>query len=167
MNQFLEKVTPEYCENIVVATVYKNHFEWYVTPRELWRMDYGKWHEAWRQYFKRQNKSEEEFLRNCGTIEKQSEERWGIIVLNEKTAGKFFGRIYKCSYSADELRSLRIITPDEKKDDFCPILYVNFDTKEFISYCPEPLSLEEFVPDGWTGKYELFVDRIPDDKRYW
>lgn len=93
MNNLLEKVTPEYCENIVVAAVYRRHFEWYVTPRELWRMDYGKWHEAWRQYFIRQNKSEEEFIKNCGTLEKTSEQRWGITVLNEKTAGKFFGRI--------------------------------------------------------------------------
>ena len=117
MNNLLEKVTPEYCENIVVAAVYRRHFEWYVTPRELWRMDYGKWHEAWRQYFIRQNKSEEEFIKNCGTLEKTSEQRWGITVLNEKTAGKFFGRIYKCAYSPDELRSLRIITPDENKSD--------------------------------------------------
>ena len=167
MNNLLEKVTPEYCENIVVAAVYRRHFEWYVTPRELWRMDYGKWHEAWRQYFIRQNKSEEEFIKNCGTLEKTSEQRWGITVLNEKTAGKFFGRIYKCAYSPDELRSLRIITPDENKSAFDPMLYVDFDNRKFISYCPEPLSFEQFVPDGWIGKYEFFADRIPDDKRYW
>ena len=46
-------------------------------------------------------------------------------------------------------------------------LSVDFDNKVFISYCPEPLNLEEYVPDGWTGKYELFTDRIPKDKVFW
>ena len=163
----MERVTPKYCENIIAAVIYKNHFEWYVTPRELWRLDYRKWHEVWRQYYIKQNKAMEQFERDCGTIERVSEGRWGIAVLDEKTAGKFFGHIYKCSYSADELRSLRFITPDEDKDSFYPMIFVDFDKKEFISYCPEPLNLEDYVPDGWVGKYELFTDKIPTDKRFW
>ena len=30
---------PKYAENIIVATVYKNVFNWYVTDKELWLMD--------------------------------------------------------------------------------------------------------------------------------
>lgn len=163
----MERVTPEYCENIIVAAVYKKHFEWYVTPRELWRLDYGKWHEMWRSYYIRNGKSEEQFEHDCGTIERLSQCRWGISILDEKSAGKFFGHIYKCAYSPDELRSLRVITPDEDKDSFCPMFYVDFDNKEFISCCPEPLNLEEYVPEGWTGKYEQFTHRIPSDKCFW
>ena len=164
----LERVIPKYCENIIVAAVYKNHFEWYVTPRELWRLDFIKWHEVWKQYsMKILKKSEEQFENECGTLERMSEFRWGITVLDEKTAGQFFWHIYKCSYSADELRSLRFITPDEDKNSYLPMIYVDFDSREFISYCPEPLNLEDYVPDGWVGKYELFIDRIPADKRFW
>ena len=31
----------------------------------------------------------------------------------------------------------------------------------------EPESYENFVPNGWIGKYEDFTDDIPENQRYW
>ena len=38
----LAKVLPKYKENIIVAVVFRKHFEWYVAPKNLWKMDYNK-----------------------------------------------------------------------------------------------------------------------------
>ena len=35
------KLGPEYCENIVVCVKYRNNYEWYVTDKELWYLDYS------------------------------------------------------------------------------------------------------------------------------
>jgi hypothetical protein len=36
-----------------------------------------------------------------------------------------------------------------------------------MSYFPEPASFENFIPDGWKGFYENFLDKVPMQERYW
>ncbi len=38
----IDKVLPKYGENIIVGVMFKKHFEWYVAPKNLWKMDYKK-----------------------------------------------------------------------------------------------------------------------------
>lgn len=48
-----------------------------------------------------------------------------------------------------------------------PLILIDFESRVLTSYYPEPESFEDFVPDGWSGKYQDFAADIPQNKRYW
>ncbi len=37
---------PIYAENVIVGVIHKKQFQWYVTDRELWYLDYVKFAQA-------------------------------------------------------------------------------------------------------------------------
>ncbi len=47
-----------------------------------------------------------------------------------------------------------------------PMLYVNFDNKILKSRYYEQ-DLHSKILEDWTGKYENFLDEIPEEYRYW
>ena len=59
----LAKVLPKYKENIIVAVVFRKHFEWYVAPKNLWKMDYRRLYDDWHVTYQRRGKSEVEFVK--------------------------------------------------------------------------------------------------------
>lgn len=151
---------PLYAENIIVAIIYNNEFKWYVTDKELWFLDYNKLDNAYK---------------NLG-IEIQDnnepEERIGIKVLDNENVAIFLQRINKYRTTKDELNYLlleNIKNKSEEEDllDFSPVLLINFDNKTLYSMFPEPASYEEYVPKGWSGKYEDFSELIPKSEKYW
>ena len=151
---------PLYAENIIVAIIYNNEFKWYVTDKELWFLDYNKLDNAYK---------------NLG-IEIQDnnepEERIGIKVLDNENVAIFLQRINKYRTTKDELNYLlleNIKNKSEEDDllDFSPVLLINFDNKALYSMFPEPASYEEYVPKGWSGKYEDFSELIPKSEKYW
>lgn len=151
---------PLYAENIIVAIIYNNEFKWYVTDKELWFLDYNKLDNAYK---------------NLG-IEIQDnnepEERIGIKVLDNENVAIFLQRINKYRTTKDELNYLlleNIKNKSEEDDllDFSPVLLINFDNKTLYSMFPEPASYEEYVPKGWSGKYEDFSELIPKSEKYW
>lgn len=162
----LERVLPKYCENIIVAAVYKRHFEWYVAPKNLWKQDYNKLYTAVRELYVKLGRSEEQLVQDFGTYESFCAGRWGIEVLDSDTASEFFSCLFHCRYSADELRSLRAIARDDQKRDYFPALYIDFDSCKMYSLYPESENFEKFVPDGWTGESRDFTSMIPADKRF-
>ena len=162
----IERVIPKYCENIIVAAVWKRHFDWYVTPKKLWKMDYRKLYRALAECYAKLGRSQNEFLDAAGNFEHFCAERYGIEVLDTDNAGSFFAGLVNCRYTADELKFLLAVTPDADKNAFKETLYVDFDRKELISFYPEPEGFEKFIPDGWNGKYEDFTTLIPDEKRF-
>ncbi|HNZ99291.1 hypothetical protein [Ruminococcus sp.] len=162
----LAKVLPKYKENIIVAVVFRNHFEWYVAPKNLWKMDYDKLYRIWKALYSKSGKSFEDFEREIGSYEEFCGKRWGIEVLNENTASHFLAHLFKCRYSADELRLLRTMARDDKKIDYTPSLYIDFDRNIMCSMFPKPENFENFVPDGWSGRYGDFSAMIPADKRF-
>lgn len=47
-----------------------------------------------------------------------------------------------------------------------PSVYIDFDEKLFINHFYDQV-LEKNVIEGWVGRYENFLDRIPLEYRYW
>ncbi len=161
-----ERVLPKYCENIIVAAVYKRHFDWYVSPKDLWKMDYRKLYSAIAECFAKLGRSADDFYKTAGSFETFCEKRNGIEILDSDSAGKFFSQLINCRYTAEEISCLRAVTPDSDSAAFKPSLFVNFDTKELYSCYPESEGFEKFVPEGWAGIYGDFTSLIPADKRF-
>ena len=151
---------PFYIENIIVAVIYNNEFKWYVTDKELWFLDYNKLDTAYK---------------NIGiSIEEEYEpdERKGIRVINNGNIYVFLQRINKDIAAKDQLNYLlcECIKSRTERDEilnFSPVLLANFDDKILYSMFPEPASYEDYVPDGWKGKYEDFTELIPKSQKYW
>jgi hypothetical protein len=153
-------IKPTYAENIIVGVIYDKVFRWYVTEKELWFLDY--------------NKLEKAYLEKGFEIKDyiDDNDRNGVEVLDEHTAGRFLEQIKHFLTTKEELKDLlmnKVETMCDSDDllDFSPTLLVDFDNKSFYSIFPEPASFEEYVPDGWTGKYLDFTNLIQDKEKYW
>ena len=166
MIEQIEKVLPKKGENIIAGVIYKRHFEWYVAPKNLWKMDYKKLYSIWKLLYTKSGKGLVQLEKDIGTYEEFCSKRWGIEVLDSTSASYFLAHLFKCRYSADELRLLRMVSHDDKKSDYTPSLFIDFDNNKMCSQFPKPENFENFVPNGWIGSYEDFSSFIPDDKRY-
>lgn len=140
---------PKYAENIIVATVYKNVFNWYVTDKELWLMDL-----------------------TYDPI--YCDERDNIIVLDENTAEKFLNNIKNYKMTTNQLKELFINNLKFNEEDalynFAPSIYINFDERCLYSSYPENIFFQEYVPQKWTGEYvniSSLINFINYDNRYW
>ena len=51
--------------------------------------------------------------------------------------------------------------------DFYPSLLIDFDRKVLYNGDPEGTAYEDYVPKGWRGFYEDFLNQVPIDDRYW
>lgn len=149
---------PLYSENIIVAVIYNNELKWYITDKELWFLDYNKLDSAYE---------------NLGiSIEDndEPEERRGLKVLDNENIDIFLKRINKYVVTKEELNYLllkNIGSNSEDLLDLSPVLLINFNNKTLYSMFPEPASYEEYVPKGWSGKYEDFTELIPKSEKYW
>lgn len=148
---------PIYAENVIVRVIHKKQFQWYVTDRELWYLDYVKFAQAFESHL-----AVDEYI---------EPERKGIEILSSGNAELFLKRIQ--SYKADAATLLKLfedkIESGEEEDvlDFIPSFLVDFDQKVFYSLFPEPVSFEEYVPSDWKGTYEDFTALIPETEKYW
>ncbi|MNS31365.1 hypothetical protein D3C72_634190 [compost metagenome] len=136
------KLMPEYAQVLIVGVVFRETWNWYITEREYW------------------------FLNT------EMEDRFGIEILDETTAGAFLDRIDDLRVSTNELaqtlEDLRdVFESYDEVLEFIPAIYVNFDERILYSLFPEPMSLEHYVPDGWTGIYQDFLDEVPKQEQYW
>ncbi|AXI29692.1 hypothetical protein CIB87_11955 [Priestia megaterium] len=150
---------PIYAENVIVGVIHKKQFQWYVTDRELWYLDYVKFAQAF------ENEGD------LAVDEYIEPERKGMEILSSENAGLFLKRIE--SYKGDAATLLKLfenkIESGEEEDvlDFIPSFLVDFDQKVFYSLFPEPASFEEYVPSDWKGTYEDFTALIPETEKYW
>ncbi|GAB1781786.1 MULTISPECIES: hypothetical protein [Priestia] len=150
---------PIYAENVIVGVIHKKQFQWYVTDRELWYLDYVKFAQAF------ENEGD------LAVDEYIEPERKGMEILSSENAGLFLKRIE--SYKGDAATLLKLfedkIESGEEEDvlDFIPSFLVDFDQKVFYSLFPEPASFEEYVPSDWKGTYEDFTGLIPETEKYW
>jgi hypothetical protein len=136
------KTEPVYAENTIVGVWFMGVWHWYVTEREYWFLNV------------------------------EMEERFGIRVLNEETAAVFLQAIQEEQVSAAELKSvLQQFRESHHESDewlkYVPSFLVDFDRQLFFSMFPEPASFEHYMPDGWTGSYMDFLDKVPENERYW
>lgn len=155
------KVNIEYGENIIVAVVFRNNWSWYITEKDYWFLDLIKLEDA--------------YLNKGYQIPSQGDysDRFNIAVLDENSVENFLNEISEFQVSTDELRGILLKTDGTNTGvendllEYMPALLVNFDNKFLVSSFPEPASFECYVPDGWCGKYEGFLDKVPIDKKYW
>ena len=166
MMEQLAKVLPKYKENIIVAVLFKKHFEWYVAPKDLWKMDYRKLYSIWKALYSKCGKSYDDFENDIGSYDDFCSKRWGIEILDSESASHFLAHLFKCRYSADELRLLRTMARDDRKNDYDISLYIDFDSNTMYSMFPKPENFENFVPNGWIGRYGDFTTMIPNEKRF-
>ncbi len=131
---------PIYAENVIVGVIHKKQFQWYVTDRELWYLDYVKFAQAF------------ESEGDLAVDEYIEPEREGIEILSSENAERFLKRIESQKADASTLLNLfedKIESGDEEGAlDFSPSFLVDFDQKTFYSMFPEPASFEEYVPSG-------------------
>lgn len=155
----MEWLVPEYNENIIVGVLYNEVFNWYVTDKEIWYLDYQKRINAFNE---KGFEVKEEYI---------DEARQGILILNSSNAKIFLKRIEKLKIESIQLRKLlqkeRTLNDDSWTYDFRPSLYVNFDSRKLFSLYSEPASYENHVPMDWQGCYCDFMKLIPNNEKYW
>lgn len=155
------KVKIEYGENIIVAVVFRDNWRWYVTEKEYWFLDLVKLeHAYWAKGYQLPDQGSYAY-------------RYHIGILAEHTAESFLNEIREFQVSTAELRDALQNTAGMDADvenpltEYAPALFVNFDKRFLVSSFPEPASFEYYVPDGWVGTYDSFLDQVPIDERYW
>lgn len=159
------ELAPEYCENIIVGVIYKRQFEWYVTPNDIWYLDLHIMYDGIKRLYAEEGRTEKRFMHEVGDFEHYIGCRYGIAVADTDTADKFLMKIGRYRAETAELKEWFGIEND--KTNVFPILLVDFDSRHLISYCPEPLGYENYVPKGWSAEYKDFTGLVPEDKQYW
>lgn len=162
---------PSYAKNVITGVIYKKKFSWYVTHEYIWFMDYRKRYEEYRKWYSDMGRSEKRFLYETGTFEEYCGMRYGIAVLDRDSAEYFFDKIERYRISAEKLREMYMRADESERLAFEPAFYVDFDRRIFYSYFPEPVSYENYVPEGWQSEYREFGKKIPKkyefrEKRY-
>lgn len=136
------KTEPVYAEHTIAGVCFQGIWRWYVTEREYWFLNV------------------------------EMEERFGIHVLNEETAAVFLEAIQEEQVSTAELRcEPQHFREKHREGDewlkYVPSFLVDFDQRLFFSMFPEPASYEHYMPEGWTGSYSNFLERVPETECYW
>lgn len=146
---------PKYAETIIVLVKYKKTYRWFVTDKEIWFLDLKKLTAS--------------YLEKGFEIHNPNDfsDRFGIAVVNENTVEEFLQKISEFEVSNKELNRILVQGAYSHISDMLPSLYVDFDDKKLTSFYPEPASYELYVPNGWLGKYEQFMEHIPEDYRFW
>lgn len=145
---------PIYAENIVVAIKYDGCVEWYILDKDYCFLDYTKLEEA--------------YCKKGYDVVIDDTPRFGIKVVNELTQSLFLDNIKEYKIATEELKKMLINESDyNDKLAYNPSILIDFENKVLTSYYAEPESFEDFVPDGWKGKYQDFATDIPQIQRYW
>lgn len=147
----------EYAVDVIACVRFRGGWGWYVGEKDLWVMDQVKYREA--------------FVGAGYEPGPAGADRFDIPVLDEETAERFLAemgpaRVEKAAL-ADELLRRQPASSWDEVIDLSPSLFVDFDGRVLKSLYPEPLPFEEYVPAGWRGVYDNFLDEIPPEHRYW
>ena len=151
-------------EEIIVVVKHDNQFHWYKSDRELWVLDWKKWRQ--------------EFVDNgFNPPEAKPDDRFGIPVVNDETAGRFLAEMEQFEISKDDLaKELVARFPSAQSwwevGDLFPIMFVDFDRKHVCAFYPQGTRMERYIPDGWTSEFEEFLTKyseeyFPRREKFW
>ncbi len=155
-------------DQIIVGTMFKKKFQWYVTDKTIWRLDYRRYYDSLDLKYKRQGRPLHEFVREIGSFGEFLTSRFRIPVVDKSTAKQFFEHIMLSAADSAELAYLFMrAETDEARQKLLPLLYVDFDSSALYSLLPAEDRIEAFVPDGWRGSRQNFEKLIPLKERYW
>lgn len=157
---------PCYCENIIVGVIQNRKFNWYVTHKDLWKLDYVKLYDNIKKQYEMMSFSQKKFEYDVGSLEYFCGNRWGIAVLDKKNSEFFLKKIEDCMIDVNTLREM-YLKAGQDQFEYLPVLYVDFDKKILYSYFPEPETFENFVPNNWVSEYKNFYKFIPKHMIYW
>lgn len=147
---------PSYDEIVIVGITFKNKLNWYIADKFLWIMNLEM--------------LSKEDLDNYFEDEELKSKRYDIRILSEENIEKFLTKIKEYKLDENVLR-LKILNRLEKQDDeideYYPVLMMDFDNKVLYSQYPEPFSFENYIPNGWEGKYTSFFENIKEENKYW
>lgn len=146
---------PKYAEIIIVLVKYKGTYRWFSSDKEIWFLDLPKLVVS--------------YLRAGFDIRNRDDfsDRFHIEVVNENTVENFLNQINDLEVTTEDLKAILEQQTYAQISDMFPSLYLDFDGKKLVSCYPEPASYEEYVPDGWLGRYEEFLEDVPEGCRYW
>ncbi|WP_066498273.1 hypothetical protein [Abyssisolibacter fermentans] len=149
------KLKPKYAEDIIVLVKYNNKYSWYITDKEVWFLDLRKLVLA---YISKGYAvpNEEDFS-----------DRFNIDIVNESNADEFLLKLDDNKITTELLRKQVENIGENELINYIPSLYIDFDMKLLLSYFPEPVSYENYIPDNWTGRYENFLNMIDEKYRFW
>jgi hypothetical protein len=155
------KVYPKYAENIIVGVVHAGAFGRYVSDKTYWILDLNNLEAA----------DAKKGHRRANDHDPLSLWRFGIKVVDESSAAAFLDNMRDYAADCAQLQACMITAVEygDKEDliDCRPSLLVDFDARNLESLYPEYESFETYVPDGWSGSYTDFLDKIPEECRYW
>ena len=52
---------PKYAENIIAGVIFKKKFQWYLTDKTIWKLDYRKLYDSYDALYRRRRKSKADF----------------------------------------------------------------------------------------------------------
>jgi len=163
----LERVLTDDWNDFVVAVVFQGEWRWYRTIPEYWFLDLPKW------------------MADFGDAQASdiADFRFGVRILDESTAGQFLSAIEHRRQTLESLRLmlkeyLPFLINDEEDEggrlmirETYPQFLVDFDRREFTShFTPDnqvDVMFENYVPEGWKGQFAAFIEKVPEEQRYW
>lgn len=159
---------PKYAENIIAGVIFKKKFQWYLTDKTIWKLDYRKMYDEWHETYRQRGKTEVEFVKEVGSFGEFLSTRFRIPVVDRDNAKEFLKQLRDSAVSGGELayQFVRAETAAQRLA-LVPVFLVDFDNKRFFSQFPEKENFERYVPAGWQGAYADFTAYVPADERYW
>lgn len=150
-------VMPDVMEAPLVGVTRNGCFSYYVAPTIVWYLDYLK-------------KIRE--IRPDFTVEMpwpDVKDRFGIFVVDKEHEEAYVKGLEPYKKSCGELRAaMRMCIHAWELEDFSVNLLLDFDRKVLLSYYPEPMFFEEYVPEGWSAEYRpLREDDFPPGAYFW
>lgn len=146
-------------ESVVVCAKHRGHTLWYRSHPEYWILDRERWDKAFRRHG---------FPVDPG----DHASRFGLPVVDETTVATFLRSMEPFRVDRETLaRELVEVLPAVETwfdlVEFLPVVYVDVDSRILYSTELESWGFQNYVPDGWEGRLESFLDHIDEAERYW
>ncbi len=151
MNNIIDKL--EYDNYIIVLVKFKKEFNWYVSEREFWILNYKKYAHSFDPY------------------DNDFSDRFDIPILDNNNCEDFF-KLIKDRLVTDEFieKMFKLHLPIDNWDNsffLFPSLFIDFDQRKLYTLYDDGINFEYYLPKDWEGSYQNFYDKISDNMRYW